>query len=109
MKAKANSYNNQDKKKNRLKYNDKYECYNRSFLTHTDIFDIIQEQGLECYYCADMTNIIPTKRFDKNQMTLDRIDNNDTHHPKNLKICCFQCNEVRSKDFSSSEFKIKRN
>ena len=109
MKLKAKTYNNQDIKKNRLKYNDKYNCFNRPFLEYTDIFDIIETQGLECHYCKDMTNIIPKKKYDSNQFTLDRIDNNDTHHKSNLLVCCFECNEVRSNDFTSEVFKIKRN
>ena len=75
LKTKANSYNNQDKQKGRLVYNNTYDSYNKPPLIHTDIFDIIETQTLECYYCADMTNIIPKKKYDPNQTTLDRIDN----------------------------------
>ncbi len=106
---KANSYNNQDKKKGRLRYNDKYECWTSKPLSHSDIIEIIREQGLDCHYCKDQTRIIPNSRKDQYQFTLDRKDNNKSHTPDNLLVCCYSCNEMRSNVYSVGEFsKIRR-
>lgn len=104
MKAKANSYNNQDKNKGRLLYNDKYECWTSKALTHLDIIDLIKEQGLNCYYCSTRTRIIPITRKDGSQFTLDRKDNNKSHTVNNLLVCCYACNEMRSNSYSVSKF-----
>ena len=108
LKLKALSYNSQDKQKGRLTYNPKYECWNKPLLTGEDLIELIKKNGIECYYCQKVTNIIPSRRRDPYQTTFDRIDNSQTHISENLKVCCWRCNDARSNDFSSDEFYSKR-
>ena len=108
LKAKATGYNAQDKLKGRLTYNSKYDCWNKRPLTYEDIIEILKESGLNCYYCERITTVIPTRRKDPNQLTFDRIDNSQTHHKSNLKVSCWQCNELRSNTYTSMEFYDKR-
>jgi 5-methylcytosine-specific restriction endonuclease McrA len=105
LKLKVASYNTQDKTKGRLTYNDKYESWSSPLLTVGQVQDLIKRDGLECYYCNTTTTMMPVYRKDPNQFTLDRIDNNKTHRITNVKICCWQCNEERGADFTSSHFK----
>ena len=105
LKLKVASYNTQDKNKGRLTYNDKYESWSSPILTVEQVQELIKTEGLECVYCGDMTTIMPKCKKDKNQMTLERIDNSKTHRIDNCKICCLQCNLMRSNDYTSKKFK----
>jgi len=108
LKLKASSYNTQDKKAGRLTFNDRYDSWNKPLLTHEDLIELLKKMGIGCYYCQQVTNIIPTRRRDPYQTTFDRINNSQTHSKDNLKVCCWHCNELRSNDFSSDAFYSKR-
>lgn len=102
---KANSYNNQDKKKGRLRYNQKYDKWDPKKLTVEDIKNLINKKGLDCHYCRDVCHIVPRHKLDHNQFTLERLDNNKSHTIENCVVACLSCNELRSDDFSSDHFK----
>ena len=74
---------------------DKYEIY-------SDYYFIKPEQVMEklvacdytCYYCKQPVKTKYTCR-DKDQWTLDRIDNTMGHNTTNVLISCLQCNLKR--------------
>jgi len=101
----VNCYNSQDKKKGRLCYNTKYNAWSSPLLGIDDVLKLIDTDGLRCYYCENKVNILPSTKKDKNQFTLDRIDNEKSHAIQNCKICCLNCNDMRSNDYTSEEFK----
>ena len=102
---KVSGYNTQDMAKGRLSYNDKYNSYNSPLLTLGGITTIIETQGLNCHYCKVVCSIIPTRYKDPDQFTLDRVDNDKTHRADNCVVCCFKCNILRGRDYTSKEFK----
>ena len=109
LQAKASGYNQQDKAKGRLTYNDKYSAWSSPLLTRELIIGIIKKQGLTCSYCTKLCDIIPIARHHPSQMTLDRIDNDKTHTVNNLVVSCWSCNSMRSNDYTSKHFRrIKR-
>jgi hypothetical protein len=102
------SYNNQDIQKGRLYYNERFEQFNRPHLEVQEVIDLINENGLACYYCDTETRICPKKKYCGRQFTLDRINNYSNHQIANLKICCWSCNEIRSNKFTCEEFRRMR-
>lgn len=55
------------------------------------------ESKLKCYYCQDDVKIIYDKKLQKDQWTLDRLDNFQGHCNKNTVICCLNCNLKRGR------------
>ena len=108
LKLKIRSYYSQDMKSGKIRYNDKYNCYNAHELTLGDISGIISKQGLACYYCREMTQICPSRNRAHNQFTLDRIDNNSPHTVPNCLVCCYSCNVDRSNDYTSEEYRARK-
>lgn len=95
LRKKVSSYNSQDKKKGR------YDAMNA--LTEDDMLEIINTVGVQCYWCDRETILNPEKIYSKNQLTLDRIDNDIGHTIDNCVISCFQCNMKRG-DMSFDEY-----
>ena len=47
---------------------------------------------LLCHYCRGKCCLLSNKKRDKQQWTLDRIDNDMGHFTKNVVISCLKCN-----------------
>ena len=109
LKLKADGYNLQDTNSGRLYYSEKFKRMNKAELEYTEIVDLIKDRGLCCHYCHRLTSILPKRSKDPFQFTLDRVDNDKTHHIQNCVVACLQCNSLRSNKFSSNEFYNKRN
>ena len=102
LKKKVASYNSQDKKKGRTNFVEKYEGYYPPLLKVDDLLNLIEQSGLQCFYCHDVIYICPNTKDRSSQLTLDRIDNNKSHTIENCVLACLECNETRS-DFVSAE------
>lgn len=61
----------------------------------SDIYLLLINSNLICYYCKDDIFIEYNKSNRMKQWTLDRIDNNNNHNVNNCVISCLQCNLVR--------------
>ncbi len=99
LKAKINSYKQQDNKK------DFHEEGNYITLDKT-IFKLY-DCKLKCYYCNKNMMILFDKVRDKDQWTLDRINNYDDHNDLNTVICCLECNLQRRRK-NSEKFKFSK-
>lgn len=109
LNKKCENYNQQDIRKGRLRFDQKYKCLTAPILTVSQVIKLIAEKGLNCHYCDTRTILRTHSKFKKNLFTLDRIDNFKTHRIDNCVICCYQCNITRSDAFTSEEFnKIKK-
>lgn len=83
------SYKNQDIKKN--KYNQ------TNFISYDDCLEKLVISKLKCYYCKGNCLIFYKNKLEKNQWTLDRIDNSIGHERDNVVICCYKCNVKRGR------------
>lgn len=86
---KLNSYLTQDKSKNIHE--------DTSQITYDDLIIKLIESKLKCYYCQDEVQIIYDKKLQKDQWTLDRLDNFQGHCNKNTVVCCLNCNIKRGR------------
>jgi len=84
LKRKLNGYKSQDIKKNR--FNEK------KFILYDELIEKIVVSKLLCHYCRGKCCLLSNKKRDKQQWTLDRIDNDMGHFTKNVVISCLKCN-----------------
>ena len=99
LKIKLNSYKQQDKKK----YNE-----SNNLITLDNIIEKLVCSKLKCYYCMNDVNILYKDLKQKNQWTLDRIDNDIGHNTDNVVISCLKCNLDRgTKDINKFNFTKK--
>lgn len=81
---KISGYKNQDIKKN---------IYNEQLLISKDeVIEKLVLSKLKCYFCRCNVEILYTNVREKNQWTLDRINNDDCHSNINTVIACLKCN-----------------
>jgi len=109
LKRKASNYNEQDKKRGRLLYNHKYECWNYPLLEAKDILKILHEKGVKCYYCKRTLSYTSHIKFKNSLLTLDRLNNDLPHIVSNCVPCCYFCNTTRSNAFTAEKFKQIKN
>ena len=100
VKTKMNSYLKQDEQKNRI---DKEKP-----LLLNDIYELLIESHMQCYYCVQEVFIYYEKYRDKSQWTLERIDNNLGHFKQNCVISCLECN-LQRRNHNMSKFKFTKN
>jgi hypothetical protein len=87
LKAKINSYKQQDIKKN---------IYNSDLLIkYREVIKKLFYSKLKCEYCSENVKILYRISRDNKQWTLDRINNDLCHSNENTIICCLQCNLKR--------------
>ena len=98
--AKINNYKMQDKKK------DIHEVYN--LITLDSLIKKLYESKLLCYYCKNEVFIFYKLVRDKQQWTLDRINNLDEHTYDNTVICCYDCN-IKRRRTNSKKFLFTKN
>tara|TARA_B100001540_G_C15704444_1_gene595441 strand:- start:178 stop:648 length:471 start_codon:yes stop_codon:yes gene_type:complete len=105
LNKKINGYKQQDIKKN---IHDADTLINKD-----DLIEKLVESKLKCKYCKNNIYIFFKHSREKEQWTLDRIDNNEAHTNDNTVISCLKCNlERRTKDYDiyifSKQLKIKK-
>lgn len=105
IKQKIKSYKLQDLKKGRLTKIDYHGIvqYVQPRLKFHDFINILIRDGLTCYLCAQPVKIIAHAYYGK-QLTLDRVNNNQTHHFDNCRVCCLTCNKLKSDKYNYKEF-----
>lgn len=97
---KLKGYLYQDKKK--------YVFSPKKFITFDKMIERLVESQLKCFYCnCDLTMIYDNCR-QKNQWTLDRIDNNCGHNTDNILISCLECN-LKRRDMDKDKFYFTQN
>ena len=94
---KINSYKNQDIKKKR----------EQGLITYDEVIEKLVISKLKCYYCKDNVSIIYENVRQKNQWTLERIDNKISHTNDNCVICCLECN-LKRRCIDSNRLNIQR-
>nr|QFG75175.1 MAG: hypothetical protein [Megaviridae environmental sample] len=74
----------------------KKKIYNKElFITFDEVIELLVISQLKCFYCKCNMRVRYEKTRDKQQWTLDRIDNDKGHHGDNVKIACLGCNLKR--------------
>ena len=93
LKRKLRSYKLQD---------DKKKIYNeKSFVTCNDVLERLVICKLKCFYCNCRLYFLYENVRQKDQWTLDRIDNDYGHNTDNIVISCLDCNlKRRTKDMN---------
>jgi len=87
LKAKINSYKQQDIKKDYHEY--------ANLITLDNVIEKLVSCKLKCYYCNKNMKLFFEKVRDEEQWTLDRLNNYDEHSNKNTIVCCLKCNLQR--------------
>ena len=87
LKAKINSYKQQDIKKDYHEY--------ANLITLDNVIEKLVSCKLKCYYCNKNMKLFFEKVRDEEQWTLDRINNYDEHSDENTIVCCLKCNLQR--------------
>lgn len=100
IKNKLSSYQQQDKLKNR------YE--NDKFITYENTIELIKNTNCKCIYCNEDLLILFKNKNEKNQWTLDRIDNDIGHNNNNVVISCLKCN-LQKRDRNHDKFIFTKN
>jgi hypothetical protein len=84
---KITGYKSQDFIKKRLD-NDK-------LINIDDVLDILKESNMKCYYCKKNVLLLYDIVREKNQWTLDRLNNELGHNKGNCVMSCLSCNLKR--------------
>lgn len=93
-------YKSQDRKK---------KVYSpQEFISFESTIQRLVESRLKCFYCNCDVNIIYSTCRQKNQWTLDRIDNTLGHNNDNVLIACLDCN-LKRRDMDKDKFFFTQN
>ena len=98
------------KKLQGYRYQDIKKCIlcEPKFITFDKMIERLVESKLQCFYCnCDLTIIYDDCR-QKNQWTLDRIDNSCGHNKDNILIACLECN-LKRRDMDKDKFYFTQN
>tara|TARA_B100000963_G_C22604675_1_gene661901 strand:- start:519 stop:1040 length:522 start_codon:yes stop_codon:yes gene_type:complete len=98
------------KKLRGYRYQDIKKCIlcEKKFITFDKMIERLVESKLQCFYCnCDLTIIYDDCR-QKNQWTLDRIDNTSGHNIDNVLISCLECN-LKRRDMDKDKFYFTQN
>ena len=88
IKKKFYSYKSQDKLKH------KYDEENH--ITVDELIQKLYDSNMKCYYCNCDLKIIYKGKNEKNQWSLERLNNNIGHYGTNTCISCLECNLTRN-------------
>ena len=84
---KIRGYKSQDEKK---------QIFDERLLVTTEsVIEKLVTSRLLCHYCGGNVKVLFTGVRDRQQWTLDRIDNDLCHSASNTVICCLKCNLER--------------
>ena len=98
------------KKLTGYRYQDLKKCVfsPNKLITFDQMIERLVESKLQCFYCnCDLTMIYDNCR-QKNQWTLDRIDNTAGHNYDNVLISCLECN-LKRRDMDKDKFYFTQN
>ena len=79
-----------------------------NLITLDSLIKKLYESKLVCYYCKNNVFIFYKLVRDKQQWTLDRINNLDEHTYDNTVICCYDCN-IKRRRTNSKKFLFTKN
>ena len=65
-------------------------------ITLDELLSKLYDCNLKCYYCDCDLKIIYKGKGEKNQWSLERLDNNIGHYGSNTCISCLECNLTRN-------------
>ena len=99
IQKKINSYELQDKKKNRLN--------KESFISLQEVLEKLVESQMSCFYCKCEVLILYQNSREPCQWTLERINNNIQHQLNNIEISCLKCN-LQRRNQNSDAFQLSK-
>ena len=99
VERKINSYKNQDVKKNKYDEN--------KFIKYEECLEKLVISKLKCYYCKKNCLVYYENKLEKQQWTLDRLNNDIGHEKDNVVICCYKCNIKRGR-IDDKKFKFTK-
>ena len=99
LKKKLNGYKSQDIDKKMYSENE--------FINYENLLELLVKSKLNCYYCKCKMLLMYNNVRDKQQWTLDRIDNSIGHNNENLVISCLECN-LKRRRLDSDKFKFTK-
>lgn len=80
------------KKINNCQKNDKKKFGIKGDITKEYILELLVKQKLKCYICDIKLNLNNYENRCKNQLSIDRINNNEPHNKNNIMLSCYYCN-----------------
>ena len=86
---------------------DKRRYVETQFITFDETIDLLCESQLLCYYCCKQMSVFYDNVREKNQWTLDRVDNDVCHSKDNLVVSCLSCN-LQKRRRESEAFKFMK-
>ena len=86
---------------------DKKRYVESQFITFDETIEILCTSKLLCYYCCKKMCIFYDHVREKNQWTLDRVDNDVCHSKANLVVSCLSCN-LQKRRRESEAFKFMK-
>ena len=81
---------------------------NKMFITFDNMIQRLVECKLKCFYCNCNLKMLYSDYRDKEQWTLDRIDNSLGHNSNNLLVACLDCN-LKRRDMDKDKFLFTQN
>jgi len=99
LKKKIHSYKMQDEKRDIYK--------GIIFVTCSYVLEQLVQCKLSCFYCECNLYFLYENVRQKNQWTLDRIDNSQGHNNNNVVIACLDCN-LKRRTMNMNTFKDYR-
>lgn len=99
VERKINSYKNQDVKKKKYDEN--------KFIKYEECLEKLVISKLKCYYCKKNCLVYYENKLEKQQWTLDRLNNDIGHETDNVVICCYKCNIKRGR-IDDKKFKFTK-
>ena len=99
IQKKRNGYKQQDIKKDRMD--------NDLFVSLNECIELLLESQLKCSYCKNRVVVLYENIREKNQWTLDRVDNDKCHSKENCVVSCLSCN-VSKKRLNDDKFRFTK-
>lgn len=99
IKKKISGYKSQDIKKDR---------YDKDLLiTFDETTELLVASRLKCHYCTNVVRLFYDNVREKEQWTLERIDNSLGHFKNNVVISCLECN-LKRRCIDTDRFKYSK-
>ena len=95
IKTKIYGYLGQDVEKREREKNKIVDPEDAIQINLSNVLKKLVDSKLECFYCKEKVSILYEYVRDPKQWTLERIDNKQGHHLRNIEIACLKCNLKR--------------
>ena len=99
IKKKINGYKSQDIKKKRHDPD--------KLITLEQTTEVLVASKLKCHYCSKLVQLFYDNVREKDQWTLERIDNSIGHFKENVVISCLECN-LKRRCIDTDRFKYSK-